>query len=116
MGAELTGPGTCGKADFRSTPAERDNRLVSGNAPSVRNPLALQGSGRFHFGHDFMRKLSNICLVIALVGGVVGFATGHPILKGLGKAIFGVFFEIFLIIRLFGNLDGDADKAKPSHH
>lgn len=38
--------------------------------------------------------------VVSLIAGLVG--RNNPIVDGLGKALFGVFFILFLISRFFG--------------
>lgn len=50
-----------------------------------------------------MRNLRHILLAIAVVSLIASFVGRHnPVVDGLGKALFGIFFSLFLIHRYFG--------------
>lgn len=50
-----------------------------------------------------MSNLSAGFIILAILSLVVAFLGRHmPIVDGIGKALFGVFVILFLIVRLFG--------------
>lgn len=67
-------------------------------------------------GQSVMSNFKRICVAIAIVGALVGFLApaSAPVLSGLGKAIFGVFFELFLIAYLMGGLEASGSTGKVS--
>ena len=61
-------------------------------------------------------NMSKIFLAVAIVGLVIGFVFHkHPVIDGLGKAVFGVFFILFFLAKLFGFWGGEKPETTHGH-
>lgn len=57
--------------------------------------------------------MTKIFSAIAIIGLVVGLVSSHPIIMGVGKAIFGVFFILAYLVKMFAWVE--AEKPETTH-